>query len=131
MFVPSNHAHTSREGTPRKPDADAHLAIGPASGAGQLLICRSSSGAGESISLQELPSADSATDWSPDGRYLLTESANLTSGDSEVSVVPLDPKEKPRVLQSSPYRSAKLDQSPSQEVTACFDLWRLGLDYPS
>jgi eukaryotic-like serine/threonine-protein kinase len=62
------------------------------------IVTRSSSGTGESISLQELPSADSATDWSPDGRYLLTESANLTSGDSEVSVVPLDPKEKSRVL---------------------------------
>jgi Tol biopolymer transport system component len=62
------------------------------------VVTRSSSGAGESTTLQELPSADSATDWSPDGRYLLTESANLTSGDSEVSVVPLDSKEKPRVL---------------------------------
>jgi eukaryotic-like serine/threonine-protein kinase len=62
------------------------------------VVTRSSSGTGESTTLQELPSADSATDWSPDGRYLLTESANLTSGDSEVSVVPLDPKEKPRVL---------------------------------
>ena len=62
------------------------------------IVTRSSSGAGESTSLQERPSADSATDWSPDGRYLLTESANLTSGDSEVSIVPLDPKEKPRVL---------------------------------
>jgi eukaryotic-like serine/threonine-protein kinase len=62
------------------------------------IVTRSSSGTGESISLQELPSADSATDWSPDGRYLLTESANLTSGDSEVSVVPLHPKEKPRLL---------------------------------
>jgi Tol biopolymer transport system component len=62
------------------------------------IVTRSSSGAGESTTLQELPSADSATDWSPDGRYLLTESANLTSGDSEVSVVPLDPKEKPRQL---------------------------------
>jgi len=62
------------------------------------VVTRSSSGSGESTTLQELPSADSATDWSPDGRYLLTESANLTSGDSEVSVVPLDPREKPRVL---------------------------------
>ena len=62
------------------------------------IVTRSSSGAGESVSLQELPSSDSATDWSPDGRYLLTESANLTSGDSEISVVPLDPREKPHVL---------------------------------
>jgi serine/threonine protein kinase/Tol biopolymer transport system component len=62
------------------------------------IVTRSSSGAGESISLRELPSANSATDWSPDGRYLLTESANLTSGDSEISVVPLDPGEKPRLL---------------------------------
>jgi serine/threonine protein kinase len=62
------------------------------------IVTRSSSGAGESISLRELPSANSATDWSPDGRYLLTESANLTSGDSEISVVPLDPSEKPRLL---------------------------------
>ena len=62
------------------------------------IVTRSSSGAGESISLQELPSSDSATDWSPDGRYLLTESVNLTSGDSEISVVPLDPREKPRLL---------------------------------
>jgi serine/threonine protein kinase len=62
------------------------------------IVTRSSSGTGESISLQELPSSDSATDWSPDGRFLLTESTNLTSGDSEISVVPLDPGEKPRVL---------------------------------
>jgi serine/threonine protein kinase/Tol biopolymer transport system component len=62
------------------------------------IVTRSSSGAGESISLQELPSSDSATDWSPDGRYLLTESVNLTSGDSEISIVTLDPREKPRLL---------------------------------
>jgi len=62
------------------------------------IITRSSSGAGESLTLQELPSSDSATDWSPDGRYLLTESSNLTTGDSELSIVPLDPKEKPRLL---------------------------------
>jgi eukaryotic-like serine/threonine-protein kinase len=62
------------------------------------IVSRSSSGAGESITLQELPSSDSATDWSPDGRYLLTESANLASGDSEISIVPLDPREKPRLL---------------------------------
>jgi len=62
------------------------------------IVTRSSSGAGDSISLRELPSANSATDWSPDGRYLLTESANLMSGDSEISVVPLDPGEKPRLL---------------------------------
>jgi serine/threonine protein kinase len=62
------------------------------------IVTRSSSGAGESLTLQELPSADSATDWSPNGRYLLTESANLTTGDSELSIVPLDPKDKPRLL---------------------------------
>jgi Tol biopolymer transport system component len=62
------------------------------------VVTRSASGAGESNTLQELPSADSATDWSPDGRYLLTESANLTSGDSEISVAPLDGREKPRLL---------------------------------
>jgi len=62
------------------------------------IVSRSSSGAGESTTLQELPSSDSATDWSPDGRYLLTESANLTSGDSEISIVPLDPREKSRLL---------------------------------
>ncbi|HEY6385248.1 MAG TPA: protein kinase, partial [Candidatus Acidoferrum sp.] len=62
------------------------------------IVSRSSSGAGDSITLQELASSDSATDWSPDGRYLLTESANLTSGDSEISIVPLDPKERPRLL---------------------------------
>jgi Tol biopolymer transport system component len=62
------------------------------------IVTRSSSGTGESISLQELPSSDSATDWSPDGRYLLTESANVTSGDSEISIVPLDHREKPLLL---------------------------------
>jgi serine/threonine protein kinase/Tol biopolymer transport system component len=62
------------------------------------IVARSSTGAGESVSLQELPSADSATDWSPDGRYVLTESANLSSGDSEISVVPLAAGEKPRLL---------------------------------
>jgi serine/threonine protein kinase/Tol biopolymer transport system component len=62
------------------------------------IVTRSSSGTGESISLQELPSSDSATDWSPDGRYLLTESANVASGDSEISIVPLDHREKPHLL---------------------------------
>ncbi len=62
------------------------------------IVTRSSSGSGESISLLELPSSDSATDWSPDGRYLLTESANVTSGDSEISIVPLDHREKPFLL---------------------------------
>jgi|HubBroStandDraft_2_1064218.scaffolds.fasta_scaffold00421_7 serine/threonine protein kinase/Tol biopolymer transport system component len=62
------------------------------------IVTRSSSGAGESRTVQELPSSDTATDWSPDSRYLLTESANLTSGDSELSIVPLDGKEKPRLL---------------------------------
>jgi len=62
------------------------------------IVTRSSTGTGESFSLQELPSGDSATDWSPDGRYLLTESANVTTGDSEVSVVPLEPGEKSRPL---------------------------------
>ena len=62
------------------------------------IVTRSASGAGESTTLQELPSSDSGTDWSPDGRYLLTESANQTSGDSEISIVPLDPRERPRVL---------------------------------
>jgi len=62
------------------------------------IVTRSSTGAGESLTLQELPSSDTATDWSPDGRYLLVESANLSSGDSELSVVPLDPKEKPHLL---------------------------------
>jgi serine/threonine protein kinase len=62
------------------------------------IVTRSSSGAGDSFTLQELHSSDSVTDWSPDGRYLLTESANLSSGDSELSIVPLDAQEKPRLL---------------------------------
>lgn len=62
------------------------------------IVARSSSGTGQSLTLQELHSSDSATDWSPDGRYLLTESANPSSGGSELSIVPLDPAEKPRLL---------------------------------
>jgi serine/threonine protein kinase len=62
------------------------------------IVTRSSSGAGESLTLQELPSSDSATDWSPDGRSLLTESASTSTGDSQLSIVPLDPNEKPRLL---------------------------------
>jgi serine/threonine protein kinase len=62
------------------------------------IVTRSSSGTGESILVQELPTSDTATDWSPDGRYLLTESGNIVRGDSEITILPLDPNEKPRLL---------------------------------
>jgi Tol biopolymer transport system component len=62
------------------------------------IVSRPASGSGESATVQELKSSDTATDWSSDGRYLLTESGNAVRGDSEISVVPLDAPEKPRVL---------------------------------
>ena len=62
------------------------------------IVTRSITGAGESVLVHELNASDTATDWSPDGRYLLTESGNVVQGDSEISIVPLDPNEKPRLL---------------------------------
>ena len=62
------------------------------------IVTRSITGSGESIPVQELPTVDTVTDWSPDGRYLLSESGSVVRGDAELSLVPLDPNEKLRRL---------------------------------
>ena len=65
------------------------------------VVVRSSSGSGESTTVQELPYNAAATDWSPDGRYLLTERSAKDM--DTVAAVPLKPGEEARtLLPSSP-----------------------------
>jgi len=63
------------------------------------LISKPSSGSGLSTLLQEADDNDSPTDWSPDGRYLLTE--RFLHGGSEIWLHPLTPGEAARPLLTS------------------------------
>ena len=63
------------------------------------LIAKASSGSGPTALLGELGYNDAPTDWSPDGRYLLTE--RFLHGDSEIWLQPLTPNEGPRPLLDS------------------------------
>jgi serine/threonine protein kinase len=64
------------------------------------IISRPTSGSGASVTLQEHSNNNAATDWSPDGRFLLTE--RFTTGSYEVAVVPVQSSEQPRsILPSS------------------------------
>jgi Tol biopolymer transport system component len=51
------------------------------------IVTRSTTGSGESVTLQQQANNNAVTDWSPDGRFLLTEHNTPTSYD--VSAVPL------------------------------------------
>jgi eukaryotic-like serine/threonine-protein kinase len=62
------------------------------------IVTRPASGSGESVSIREQRSLDTATDWSSDGHYLLTESSNPIRGDSEIGVLPVDAPDKLRLL---------------------------------
>jgi len=63
------------------------------------LITKPSSGSGPTTLLQETDDNDSPTDWSPDGRYLLTE--RFLHGGSEIWLHPLAAGEAPRPLLTS------------------------------
>ncbi|MGH9714438.1 MAG: protein kinase domain-containing protein [Candidatus Acidiferrales bacterium] len=63
------------------------------------LIAKASSGSGPVTPLEEGDNNDAPTDWSPDGRYLLTE--RFLHGDSEIWVHPLTPSEAARPLLTS------------------------------
>lgn len=63
------------------------------------LIMKPSSGSGATTVLQETDDNDSPTDWSPDGRYLLTE--RFLHGGSEIWLHPLTPGEAARPLLTS------------------------------
>jgi eukaryotic-like serine/threonine-protein kinase len=63
------------------------------------LIMKPSSGSGPTTVLQEADDNDSPTDWSPDGRYLLTE--RFLHGGSEIWLHPLTPGEAARPLLTS------------------------------
>jgi serine/threonine protein kinase/Tol biopolymer transport system component len=63
------------------------------------LIMKPSSGSGPTTVLQETDDNDSPTDWSPDGRYLLTE--RFLHGGSEIWLHPLTPGEAARPLLTS------------------------------
>ncbi|HYL14357.1 MAG TPA: protein kinase [Terriglobales bacterium] len=63
------------------------------------LITKPSSGSGPTTVLQEADDNDSPTDWSPDGRYLLTE--RFLHGGSEIWLHPLTPGEATRPLLTS------------------------------
>ena len=54
-------------------------------------VIRSASGSGQSTPLKEFADTFAVSDWSPDGRYLLTESSA-----GEIDLFPLNPGEQPR-----------------------------------
>ena len=57
------------------------------------VVVRPASGSGDSVNVKEVHYNFAVTDWSPDGRYLLTESA-----DGNLDMIPLNPSEQPRRL---------------------------------
>ena len=54
-------------------------------------VVRPASGSGESTTFKEVSDSFAVTDWSPDGRYLITE-----TGTGEVDLIPVNPGEQPR-----------------------------------
>jgi len=64
------------------------------------LVTRPASGSGSETVLQEASDNDSPTDWSPDGRYILSE--RFLHGTTEIWLHPLSPGEPARPLLSSP-----------------------------
>jgi serine/threonine protein kinase len=62
------------------------------------IVSRPISGSGPPVIVDNHYNVSAATDWSPDGRYLLTE--RLLPG-SDVTALPVQPGEQPRVLLSS------------------------------
>ncbi len=64
------------------------------------LVARASSGTGPETVLQDAADNDSPTDWSPDGRYILSE--RFIHGGSELWLHPLAPGEPAKPLLNSP-----------------------------
>jgi eukaryotic-like serine/threonine-protein kinase len=64
------------------------------------LVARASSGTGPEVVLQAAADNDSPTDWSSDGRYILSE--RFIHGGSEIWLHPLAPGEPARALLNSP-----------------------------
>jgi dipeptidyl aminopeptidase/acylaminoacyl peptidase len=62
-------------------------------------VAIASSGSGPETIIQQADVHDSPTDWSPDGRYLLSE--RYANGRSEIWLLPLTPGESPRALLTS------------------------------
>jgi serine/threonine protein kinase len=63
------------------------------------VIIRSTGGTGQSVTLPTPPGTNAVNDWSPDGRFILTEHQASTSYD--VMAVPLDPNSQPRSIFSA------------------------------
>jgi len=64
------------------------------------MVIRALSGSGQETLLQDTADNDSPTDWSPDGRYILSE--RFVSGGSQLWLHPLVPGESDRALLNSP-----------------------------
>jgi serine/threonine protein kinase/Tol biopolymer transport system component len=64
------------------------------------IVTRSTTGSGQSVTLQQQANNNAVTDWSPDGRFLLTEHTTPTS--YEVAALPVQSSDPPRsVIPSS------------------------------
>lgn len=60
------------------------------------IVTRSTTGAGQSVALQQQANNNAVTDWSPDGRFLLTEHTTPTS--YEVAALAVQPGDPPRSI---------------------------------
>jgi len=78
------------------PDASRFLVVHGLLNSISRVVIRPASGSGQSTVVKEVPYNFAVTDWSPDGRYLLTE-----SGSGNLDVMPVNPGEPPRTLVSA------------------------------
>ncbi len=83
------------------------------------IVTRSTSGSGQSVTPQQQAGDNAVTDWSPDGRFLLTEHTTPTS--YEVAALPLQSSDPPRPVispSSSPGPSSSGQFSPDGKFVA-------------
>jgi serine/threonine protein kinase/Tol biopolymer transport system component len=83
------------------------------------IVTRSTTGSGPSVSLQQEANNNAVTDWSPDGRFLLTEHNTPTS--YEVAAAPLQSSDPPRAVlpsSNSPGPSSSGQFSPDGKFVA-------------
>jgi Tol biopolymer transport system component len=78
---------------------------------------KASNGSGEETRIAELPSLGNATDWSPDGKLLLTDWVAPETG-RDIWVVPLAAGEKPYALLKTPAREAQARFAPDNRWVA-------------
>jgi eukaryotic-like serine/threonine-protein kinase len=78
------------------PDASRFLVVHGLPNSISRIVIRPASGSGQSTVVKEVPYNFAVTDWSPDGRYLLTESSS-----GNVDVMPINPGEPSRTLVSA------------------------------